>query len=249
MKRLGIIDWGIGGVGIYKLIKEEIGDVPVTYFSDTGATPYGKMSRRELVARLDNVIEFLIGRGVTHIIIGCNAASTAIPYLKDHGTPVRGVIEPAIAFTAKLKPAKLGLIGGRRTVLSGVYRRGFRELGISVCQRIAQPLSGLIESGDTSSRTLQTTAQHILTPLSGSSHILLACTHYPAIASVLRQYVPPGTKFIDPANEMVKVVKKWKLSGTGSDQFLTSGDAAAMRRSAKIAFGVKFDRVSQIKLT
>jgi len=57
--RLGIIDWGIGGVSIYKLIKQKLGDVPIIYFSDTGATAYGKMTRRELVSRLNRVIAFL----------------------------------------------------------------------------------------------------------------------------------------------------------------------------------------------
>lgn len=82
---LGIIDWGIGGVSIYKLIKERLADVPVVYFSDTGVTPYGKMSRRDLVARLNSVILFLKGRGVTHLVIGCNAASTAIPFVNTNG--------------------------------------------------------------------------------------------------------------------------------------------------------------------
>ncbi len=248
MNRLGIIDWGIGGVSIYALVKEKIADVPTTYFSDTGATPYGKMPRSELVARLNVVIEFLKSRGVSHIVIGCNAASTAIPFLGDHGVSVQGVIGPAVAMTAKLKPSKLGLIGGRRTVVSGVYRRAFAELGIDVNQRIAQPLSGLIENGDISSNTLQTQAKQILTPIKNSSHILLACTHYPAIANVLRHYVSPTTEFIDPAGEMVKIVKRWNLGSLGDDEFLTSGDVATMKRAAKNAFGVKIARVVKIKL-
>ena len=177
MKRLGIIDWGIGGVSIYKLIKQQLGDIPVTYFSDTGATPYGKMSRTELAARLDIAIEYLKLRGVTHVVIGCNAASTAIPNLKDHGISVEGVIESAVDMTVKLKPTQLGLIGGRRTVVSGVYRRAFTSHNIAVAQRIAQPLSGLIESGDTSSEHLSNEASRILEPIRNSSHILLACTH------------------------------------------------------------------------
>ncbi|MBK7801961.1 MAG: aspartate/glutamate racemase family protein [Chloracidobacterium sp.] len=188
--RLGIIDWGIGGVSIYKLIKEQIGDVPVTYLSDTGATPYGKMSRPELTARLDSVIEYLKGRGVTHIIIGCNAASTAIPHLADHAIPVDGVIVPATKMAAKLKPTKLGLIGGRRTVVSGVYRRLLKAQNIEVKQRIAQPLSALIESGDVVSETLRGEAKRILAPLKNCSHILLACTHYPAITPLA-----PATRF------------------------------------------------------
>lgn len=248
MKRLGIIDWGIGGVSIYASVKEKIGNVPVTYFSDTGVTPYGKMTRRELASRLNVVIKFLEARGVTHIVIGCNAASTAIPFLKDHSLPIEGVIQPAIAMTVKLKPKKLGLVGGRRTVVSGVYRRGFRELGIDVCQRVAQPLSGFIESGDISSESLQTAAKQILKPLRDSSHILLACTHYPAIKNVLKQYVSSQTKFIDPAGEVVKIVQRWKLTHSGGDEFLTSGDAIAMKRAAQNAFGVKIKKASRVKL-
>lgn len=244
---LGIIDWGIGGVSIYKIIKEQLPHVPVQYFSDTGVTPYGKMARRELADRLDAVIEFLNAKGATHIVIGCNAASTAIGDLADHGVPVKGVIEPAVAYTSRLKPKRLGLIGGRRTVVSGVYRRAFSERNISIEQRVAQPLSGLIESGDTSSEVLRSEAKRILSPLSNCSHILLACTHYPAISSVLANFVSPKTRLVDPAAEMVKIVSKWRFA-SGDDRFFTSGDGAAMKRSAKNAFGVSIRSVKKVAL-
>lgn len=244
--RLGIIDWGIGGVSIYKLVKQQT-DVPVTYFSDTGVTPYGKMSRDELAKRLDNVIEFLTSRGVTHIVIGCNAASTVLADLKDHGIPIEGVIAPAVEATAKLKPGRLGLIGGRRTVVSGIYRRAFEKRGIEVSQRIAQPLSGMIEGGDVSSDELRTAALRILSPLRNCSHILLACTHYPAITAILADCVSPGTKFIDPAKALLSKVKRWKVQRTpGSDEFLTSGNTTAMRRAAKAAFGVDIPSAKHI---
>ena len=57
--KLAIVDWGIGGISIYKLVKERLGDVGVVYFSDTGAMPYGKMSRRELTSRLNAVLKAL----------------------------------------------------------------------------------------------------------------------------------------------------------------------------------------------
>lgn len=244
---LGIIDWGIGGVSIYKVIKARLPDVPVLYFSDTGVTPYGKMARRELADRLDAVIEFLKAQGATNIVIGCNAASTAISDLADHGIPVKGVIEPAVAFTSRLKPKRLGLIGGRRTVVSGVYRRAFSNNNISIEQRVAQPLSGLIESGDTSSDLLSAEAKRILSPLKNCSHILLACTHYPAISNVLAEYVSPKTKLVDPAIEMVKIVSKWRFAG-GDELFFTSGDAVAMKRSAKRAFDVTIKTVKKVTL-
>lgn len=244
--KLGIIDWGIGGISIYKLIRERLGEIPTVYFSDTGVTPYGKMAREELSSRLDRVIEYLGSLGVTHIVIGCNAASTAIPDLKQTPIKVKGVIESAVELSARMKPARLGVIGGRRTVLSGVYRKAFRERGIDVEQRIAQPLSGLIESGDISSGKLKEEASRILTPIKNSSHILLACTHYPAIAPVLREIVSSKTIFIDPAEELVREMKKWKLPLGGDPVFLTSGDAKAMKKAAKAAFGVEIDSARKI---
>jgi len=244
MQRLAIIDWGIGGISIYKLVKEQLG-LPVTYFSDTGATPYGKMTRPELVARLNQVIAFLKDRGVTHLVIGCNAASTAIPFLAEQGVKVEGMIDNAVAEAVRHKPARLGLIGGRRTVVSGVYRRGFDAHGIVAKQRIAQPLSGLIESGDISSGTLRMEAKKILRPFRNCSHILLACTHYPAITPVLKQLVAPDTKFIDPAGSLVKKISDWKLETSGDDDFLTSGDPRSMKRAARLAFGVELDNISR----
>ncbi|MEJ7623856.1 MAG: aspartate/glutamate racemase family protein [Pyrinomonadaceae bacterium] len=248
MNRLAIIDWGIGGVSIYKLIKKRRRDLAITYLSDTGARPYGKMSRPELVSRLDAALGFLAKGGVTHVVIGCNAASTAIPFLGLHGLKVQGVIKAAIAMTLRENPQSLGLIGGRRTVLSGVYRKAFRNSGLLLRQRIAQPLSGMIEGGDVSSLALQTEAKRILAPLSSSTHILLACTHYPAIAPLLSRLVSKETKLIDPAGEMAAIVMGWQLCGDGADEFLTTGNPHQMRRSAKLAFDVEIGKVRRIKL-
>jgi glutamate racemase len=246
---LGIIDWGIGGISIDKLVRERLGPVPTIYFSDTGATPYGRMTRPELVARLNKVIEYLRSRGVTHLVIGCNAASTAIPFLNKNEIEITGVIKSAVRLTQRARPERLGLIGGRRTVLSGVYRRAFARSGIDVSQRIAQPLSGMIENGDVSSPALRDECRKILAPLRNSSHILLACTHYPAITSIMRDFVSPETVFIDPAEELVSEISRWKLAPGEETIFLTSGGTAKMKKAAGSAFGVAINKVKKVTLS
>ena len=245
---LGILDWGIGGISVYKEVRTQLGGLPVIYFSDTGATPYGKMSRRELATRLDTVIGYMKGRGMTHLVIGCNAASTAIPDLADHRIKIEGMINTAVEVAASAKPKRLGLIGGRRTVVSGVYRKAFAERGIALEQRIAQPLSALIETGDLSSDELKTNARQILTPIRNCSHIMLACTHYPAIAETLRKFVSAETEFIDPASSLVKKISKWKIGRNEQSQFLTTGNSGEMRRSARLAFGVNLSGVKKVKV-
>lgn len=240
---LGIIDWGIGGIGVYKLIKKRRPEVSVVYFSDTGVTPYGKMSRAELVKRLNAVIVFLKTKGVTHLVVGCNAASTTIPFLDSQGLKIEGVIDAAVEMTVRLKPERLGLIGGRRTVVSGVYRTAFAERGIGVEQRIAQPLSGLIESGDTSSDKLRGECRRILLPIRNCSHILLACTHYPAIAGIIRGFVSAETVLIDPAAELVERTAAWGLETDQHDAVYTSGDAGQMASSSLKAFNWNLNNV------
>jgi len=245
-KKLAILDWGIGGIGIYKIIKASH-DAAVLYFSDTGAVPYGRMSRTELVSRLDNVIKFLGSKGVTDLMIGCNAASTAIPFLAPSEIRVIGVIEKAAEAALAKKPKCLGLIGGRRTVLSGSYRKIFAAKDVKLKQRIAQPLSALIESGDTSSEVFRTEAKRILKPLKNCTHILLACTHYPAAAKTLAEFLPDTVQLIDPADHFVSSID---LSGMtkGADEFYTTGDIDQMRKSAKAAFGVDIKIAKRLEI-
>ncbi len=245
---LGIVDWGIGGLGIHKLIKSRLGSVPVIYFSDTGVTPYGKMSRPELVARLNAVIAFFSSLGVTHLVFACNAASTVIPFLDPGKLELEGMVASAVRVTESMRPRRLALIGGRRTVLSGVYRRALNRHGIKVEQRIAQPLSALIETGDVSSVSLRRQCQEILAPVRNCSHVLLACTHYPAILPILREYVSPETVFIDPAAGLVNRIKRWPLARGGTDLFLTSGDPEKMKTAASKAFGNRLRSVKRVTI-
>ena len=245
---LGIIDWGIGGISVYNHVKTHFPETPVMYFSDTGFTPYGKTSKSELVERLNAVIVYLKSKGVNHLVIGCNAASTAIPFLDNNGVMIEGVIESAVELASKMKPTKLGLIGGRRTVVSGVYRKKFAMRGIELFPRIAQPLSALIEAGDISSPKLHSEAAKILKPIKNCSHLLLACTHYPAISKVIKTIVSPETVLIDPAEELIKKIAVWDLPRNGKDIFLTSGDAEQMKISAFNAFGTKIKKAEKIEI-
>jgi glutamate racemase len=249
MKRdsqLAVLDWGIGGLGICRLAKSRIAGLSLVYFSDTGVTPYGRMSRTELVSRLNTVIEFLRSQGVTHLVFGCNAASTVLPFLETGDIKLMGVIETTVRITARLHPAGLALIGGRRTVVSGVYRQAFAQRGITITQRIAQPLSALIENGELASARLSDECRRILKPVRNCSHLLLACTHYPAITPVLKNFVSQDTVIIDPTEALVTEIARWKLAPGGKDRFLTSGDAKKMKSAARAVFGIKIGAPQEV---
>ncbi|HYL98951.1 MAG TPA: aspartate/glutamate racemase family protein [Blastocatellia bacterium] len=245
---LGVVDWGIGGLGVYKLARAQFGQFSFTYLSDTGVKPYGKMTRKELIVRLNGVIDFLRHRGITHILLACNAASTVIPFLNPAGVTLEGVIDAAIRLTERMRPEALAMIGGRRTVLSGVYRRGFAERGIVLRQRVAQPLSGFIERGDTSSARLRSQCKRILSPIRTCSHLLLGCTHYPAISHTLKALVSEDTVIIDPAEELVNVIGRWNVFHSGTPRILSSGDPWNMKLAARNAFGIRLQKVEAVEV-
>ncbi len=250
---IGILDWGIGGMGVYRLLRQRHPRLPIVYCSDTGSRPYGEVPARSLRRRLVSVASVLAARGVTHLVVACNAASTV---LDGHGirTPhgglhVTGVIEPAVRLIRRLSPRRLGIVGGRRTIRSLCYRRALARPGRVVIQRVAQPLSALIESGEGSeSPALVATIERIVAPLRNCDTLLLACTHYAAVAPAFARLLP-GIRLVDPAPELLDWIEERGFPDRASsahaepvERFLTTGDGAAMARAAQGAFGVVLDR-------
>ncbi len=67
--KVAIIDWGIGGISFYRILKAHYTTLPVVYFSDSGTTPYGKQSRSQLRSRLINIIHYLSNRGTGYLVV------------------------------------------------------------------------------------------------------------------------------------------------------------------------------------
>jgi glutamate racemase len=249
--QLGVLDWGVGGIDFQTRLRARHPDVPVVYWSDSGATPYGKLPREALASRVARVMTALQGRGVTHVVVACNAASTVIghPALEKLGVEVCGVIAPAIAATLADPARVIGVIGGRRTIASGLYRDGLIAGGRRVISRVAQPLSAMVERGELDSPAVHTELGRILRPLRRVEALVLACTHYTALLGPIRRALP-GVRIVDPAAAtLAEVERRWCLSGQGQmDMFLTTGDPQATREAARLAFGVTLPAVQRVAL-
>lgn len=199
---IAIVDYGIGGLGLYKMIREEFPDLPIIYFSDSGEVPYGKLSKGVLRARLEKVFGFLKNRGAEQIIVACHSASSVV-LSKDKN--VTGLRAQTIKAVTKNKPKLVGIIGGGRTIRSGFYRRELNNAGIRTIQRVAQPLSILIERGEVEGAVVEEAVAKIVKPLSSCDAILLACTHYPVLSKEISRNV--NGRLIDPAKELYDSVR------------------------------------------
>lgn len=251
---LGILDWGIGGMGCYRAWKNARPDVPIIYWSDSGETAYGTLGPERLRARLEVVCRELTTLGVRRIAVACNAASTVAEQL-DVDVPVDSVLEPGVRTTldeiAELDAPTIGVLGGRRTIESRLYQNKLQGPGRTVDARIAQPLSGLVERGIVSGPEIDATLDAILDGLQGADAVVLACTHYPAVRSQIQEKLP-DTTLIDPVDSLVDRLRaRWPeptRDPEGRDQFFTTGDPGDMAESAETAFGVSPDHIVPVQL-
>lgn len=238
--RVGVLDWGIGGVDTLARLRARLPELPLTYWSDSGFTPYGKVAAPALAARVAAVARRM---DVTHLIVACNAASTVLD-MADLPVPTLGVIAPGVAFALASPARTFGLIGGERTIASGAWERPLVAAGRAVYARVAQPLSAHVEAGRLDGAALERDLDAILAPLDGAvDALILACTHYPAIAAPIRQRLP-GVPLIDPVDALVDaVLDAWPVAGArgAGTRVLTTGSRAATREAARRAFGFGCD--------
>jgi glutamate racemase len=245
---LAVLDWGIGGFGFVAALQRHFPGVAYTYFSDSGFTPYGKTRSDELATRLAQIAAYLHDNGARHLIIACNAASTVVAQTAwPTGLRVDDVISAGLELVlAQPQPRpvmRLGIVGGKRTIRSQALAAPLRAAGYCVIQRVAQPLSAHIERGDLQSAALLQDLDRIVQPLRGVDALLLACTHYPAIAHLFAARLP-GTTMIDPVHALlqrVQQVNQVRQLPSGMARLLTSGDRLALVQGAAAAFGVMLD--------
>jgi glutamate racemase len=236
---IGICDYGIGGVSLYKQLRS-FSTVDVVYFSDTGVLPYGKLPDTELRPRVAQVVQYLFDQGCELVAIACNAASTASP----EDPKVINMIEFGIKAVETQSLVSLGIVGGYRTVESEIYQQPLSKSVATIQQEVGQALSVRIEAGDITSEGMTADLKRVFEPLKNCDAILLACTHYPVLTEQIKTVVP-GVQLIDPMNRMVEAIrmKYPDLTGNNTTRWITSGSIDKMRVAAKKAFNVELETI------
>jgi glutamate racemase len=253
-RRIGIMDWGIGGLGFWQLLKRAEPGAECVYLSDSGAPPYGTLPARVLAQRVQLAIDWFAQRAVTHVVVACNAASSVLTRVP----PARlvrtlGVIEPTLRTLLAGPRCRIGIFGGRRTIRSHAYRSPLAAAGFEVQQRIAQPLSALVEAGRISGPGVEGQVERILRPIASCDLLVPACTHYVALLPLFQQ-IAPTARFVDPAQLTLKALRAELQRATTrahasrrADEFWTTGSPAAFQRGAAASFGVEVTSCGRLR--
>lgn len=209
-RAIGVFDSGLGGLTAVRRLREVLPSENIIYLGDTGRVPYGGRSRETIKQYAREDFAFLMSFDIKAIVVACGTVSTvALPEMADgYGLPVVGVVEPAAKKAVSLtKNGRIGLIATRASVSSGSYEREIDKLSPS-CAVFSQacplfvPLveNGRVEPGDV---VIETVAREYLAPLKeqGIDTLILGCTHYPLIRSVIASVMGPEVALIDTGGE------------------------------------------------
>jgi len=225
---IGVFDSGIGGLTVAHAIKKLLPHENMIYFGDTVHLPYGDKSEAAIQAYSIKIADLLIRKGCKVIVIACNSASSAAyELLKEYlhkDIHIINVIDPMVEMVIRQFPGqRVGLIGTKRTVQSGVYNRKINESNRNVeVQSLATPLlAPMIEEGFFNN---QISHEVIGTYLSDSlleniKALILACTHYPLIKKEISEYYKGEMHVLDSSEAVAGALKELlELKGLMNDQ-------------------------------
>jgi glutamate racemase len=251
---IGIFDSGLGGLTVVKEILNKLPQYKIIYFGDTARTPYGTKSAETVKGYAIENTKFLLERGAKIIVVACHTvSSTAIPVLKEKfpNIPFFEVVTPSFKKALKLtKNKKIGLIGTRTTVESGIYDQLFSQADseIKLYSNPAPLLVPLIEEGWLKKPETRKIVKKYLIPLKmkGIDTLILGCTHYPLIKKVIQEKAGKRIKLVDPSEEIALEVKNFientpelakELQENGEPEIYVSDITPNFEKIAKLFLG------------
>jgi glutamate racemase len=201
---IGIFDSGVGGLTVYRALHERLPNERFVYLGDTARVPYGTKSLATVERYAVENAKFLESHGIKLLVVACNTASAlALPAIrKAVSIPVIGVIEPgAQSAVAAAQGKPIAVIGTEATVQSGAYARAIERLdpSLEVVERACPLFVPLAEEGWADSDVAFSVAQHYLSDLAQveARTLVLGCTHYPILQSVIRRAYAADVTMID----------------------------------------------------
>ena len=258
---IGIFDSGLGGLTIVKALQQLLPDESLIYFGDTAHLPYGDKSGELVQGYVSAITQFLVDQGVKAVVIACNTASAVAREQAVEAAgevPVFDVIGPAVQNALLATQRKrVGIIGTKTTIASGVYRRLIRakDAEVRVLEKATPMLVPLIEEGwfDNSISREVVEAYMSDTGFLDIDTLILGCTHYPLIKNMMQRYFmnnfAHSVDIIDSSLTVAEFVKKdlgqknllMEQHSTASYQYLVSDYNPNFAASAELFLGRKVE--------
>jgi glutamate racemase len=254
---IGIFDSGYGGLSVLKEIVKKLPQYDYCYFGDNARAPYGERTPDQVYAHTKEAVSFLFAQGSPLVILACNTASAIAlrrlqqEWLLDHfpGRRVLGVLIPvAEAIAREARPGdRIGLLATPATVASGAYRKELEKIlpvGCTLVEQACPLLVPLIEGGYHDHDATRAVLATYLAPFQQTPvrHLILGCTHYPLLASLIRSLLGNDTLLFSSGEHVAFALQSYlirhpeverTLSRDATKEYYTTGNPAEFRKQAE----------------
>jgi len=221
-----VIDSGLGGLTCVQAVHALLPHEEIVYFGDTARLPYGSKSPETVTMFVKQIISHLQSFNPKHVLIACNTATAlALPAVQTHfpSLPISGVVEPGARAAIEAAGAKdspvIGVIATEATIRSKAYDRAIirRRQRARLLLRPTPLLVPIIEEGRQEDDLLvQLALDQYLTPMTqrGMDVLVLGCTHYPILKSLIQRIVGMNVRVIDSAEQCAEdVARRLRTAG------------------------------------
>ncbi|HID93716.1 MAG TPA: glutamate racemase [bacterium (Candidatus Stahlbacteria)] len=212
-KPIGVFDSGIGGLTVVKELMRLLPYEEIIYFGDTARVPYGGKSREIIIKFANQIVQFLILKGVKLIVAACNTVSSnALDVIKrNYSIPIVGVIEPGAIEAVRLSKKNIGIIGTKATIESHAYKKAIQRLsnGKKIYEKACPLFVPIVEEGYIDKEATELIAKDYLLSLDDNQidTLILGCTHYPVLRDIISK-VLPEVQIVDSAKSTAVKVKE-----------------------------------------
>jgi glutamate racemase len=233
---LGIVDSGVGGLGVLKHIRARCPELAIVYLADHANAPLGVRPTRELISLFQRYVARLEALHIDVIAMGSNTLCAAA---HAHGWPAsRASIIDIIATSVRAIVAHdvqyVGVLATAATANSRIYSAMIRKIlpQVRVEEVGASDLVELVENGDICGAQAAGLVDAACARFAERPELmLLGCTHFSFLRSEIERAVGPDVLLLDPAEAQARaaLVSYRSQLVHGGTTYLTTGNVAIFR--------------------
>ncbi len=212
---VGFFDSGVGGKCILEAFKKLCPDEKTIYIADSRHCPYGNKSTNEIIRLSEACVKKLLKKNCKLIVVACNTATAAaIDYLREKYPQVPFVgLEPAVKPAAlKSKSGVVAVLATQGTFNGRLYRETSAKFvkNTTIIAVVADEFVTMVEKGETKGAKALALVKRRLEPLllAGADHIVLGCTHFPHLKSLMEKVAKGRATIVDPSEAVARQVQR-----------------------------------------
>ena len=230
---IGLFDSGSGGLSVLTALRRRAPRADICYFGDIVHAPYGERDAEELATLTRHGIARLVDAGASEIVSACNSVSLSVLMGAAGDNPVIEMTRPTAHALRAHAGKRMLLIATPATIRSRIYKDAI-GVTISLDELPISGLAGAIEF-NTPTDEIQRIVHEAFISKKEKEYdgLILGCTHYPLIRSVIEQEsaeIFGPLVIIDPAEAVAEeIIRRFDVRGDGLMQFLLSQDSQVFR--------------------